>query len=275
MIPVPTVILRECRKCEWRGPLTGFVKNKKSRFGRDYACLPCHRKAARQRYIDKQDGKSVRYHRSPFGLPLALRASNIRLCPDVKECYVCGETKPIAEFTLTPTMLYGYSNECKKCHSQSGSARYFANPEPAKDRSKQWAKDNPCETKERLALWKAANPERYRELNRQHSMSRTALKKGITQEMFIPGGICEYCGSDGKMTGDHVIPITWKRDFDICGNVIGSVENMATACVSCNTSKNARLPDRPDFLERVADLLGYDPREKFEDKHFWEPPVLR
>ena len=49
------------------------------------------------------------------------------------------------------------------------------------------------------------------------------------------GWTCFYCGAEGKdMTIDHIIPISKAPELAI------DIENMVTACKSCNSSKGSR-----------------------------------
>jgi 5-methylcytosine-specific restriction endonuclease McrA len=59
------------------------------------------------------------------------------------------------------------------------------------------------------------------------------------------GWTCYYCGKEGKdMTIDHIIPISKAPELAI------DIENMVTACKSCNSSKGSR--SQGVFLERKA-----------------------
>ena len=58
------------------------------------------------------------------------------------------------------------------------------------------------------------------------------------------GWTCFYCGKEGKdMTIDHIIPISKAPELAI------DIENMVTACKSCNSSKGSR--SQGVFLEKV------------------------
>lgn len=48
------------------------------------------------------------------------------------------------------------------------------------------------------------------------------------------GYICTYCGAVGDLAGDHIIPL-------IQGGA-SSLENLTTACRSCNCGKAGRTP---------------------------------
>jgi len=74
------------------------------------------------------------------------------------------------------------------------------------------------------------------------------------------GFICQYCGSDDKLTLDHVYPKsrggknTWK--------------NLVAACSRCNNKKDDKTPKeagmklrRRPFIPTLTDLLGFDKEE--------------
>ena len=61
---------------------------------------------------------------------------------------------------------------------------------------------------------------------------------------------CSYCGTQGKMTWDHFIPVK-NGGCDALGNLV-------TACLSCNSSKNDRDP-----------LTWYE-KQPFFDKRRWQ-----
>jgi 5-methylcytosine-specific restriction endonuclease McrA len=59
------------------------------------------------------------------------------------------------------------------------------------------------------------------------------------------GYVCYYCGAESKhMTVDHIIPISKAPELAI------DINNMITACKSCNSSKGSR--SQGSFLARKA-----------------------
>jgi len=106
-----------------------------------------------------------------------------------------------------------------------------------------------------LRALRAANPERARAHERKWRQShpgvlaakqsrRRALKAGIpgshTAAEFDAlvlryGGLCAYCGTAGKMTRDHRIPLI-RLDL----NPTDYIDNILPACGPCNSRKNFR-----------------------------------
>ncbi len=71
---------------------------------------------------------------------------------------------------------------------------------------------------------------------------------------------CQYCGSQSKLTLDHVIPRskggphTW--------------DNVVTACESCNSRKGDRLPEQAGLTLRTPPKAPIHPAIAFADQ-FW------
>ncbi|MDQ3978623.1 MAG: hypothetical protein M3314_03600, partial [Actinomycetota bacterium] len=89
----------------------------------------------------------------------------------MKQCNKCGETKPLSEFYKMPEMRDGHRNDCKPCNLAAKAARYRANPEPFKQRTRDWRLANP----ERYATNQAAFREsgRKRISDRKYHLKRT------------------------------------------------------------------------------------------------------
>jgi 5-methylcytosine-specific restriction endonuclease McrA len=86
------------------------------------------------------------------------------------------------------------------------------------------------------------------------------------------GWTCFYCGKEGKdMTIDHIIPISKAPELAI------DIENMITACKSCNSSKGSR--SQGVFLERkrtppvFSAFLSPTQSKIHEDSPFTAKPV--
>jgi 5-methylcytosine-specific restriction endonuclease McrA len=55
---------------------------------------------------------------------------------------------------------------------------------------------------------------------------------------------CAYCGIQGNMTVDHVVPLSKGGEH--------SIENIVPACIECNKRKGARLDWKPKIYKKVV-----------------------
>ncbi len=160
----------------------------------------------------------------------------------MKICRKCGESKPLDEFYRMAGMRDGHRNECKRCSLNANAARHRANPEPARERTRQWARDNP----ERVAAREVA----YRESGRKAvSNRRSHLKRkyGITPEEYDEllaeqGGGCGICG---RLPRDD---ISLHVDHD---HATGAIRGLL--CFRCNNA----LGDFEDDYERLTAAVRY------------------
>jgi len=186
-----------------------------------------------------------------------------------KVCLRCGVDKPASDFYNEPKKKDGLSYECRKCRIKQCLGWRKRNPEKAKeaDRSKQaryiadgrhriykrrWAGRHPDYSKE----YYRRNFERDRVricVNGQRRRARLAglpFKFGLgdeedTMEMF--GRVCAFCGSEGKQTMEHVVPV-YRTDVLNPGTVRG---NIIPLCGKCNDSKGTRLLEEYLYDEKL------------------------
>lgn len=121
-----------------------------------------------------------------------------------------------------------------------------------RERQRSYAKRHYAANRDEYAArtknWRAANPERAREVARNGrtrryrsdpaaDLARQHARRAATVGTFtgaewrsIPfNDICSYCGKTGEMTIDHVVPIS--------AGGTNSTENIVPACGRCNSSK--------------------------------------
>ncbi|HFQ93977.1 MAG TPA: HNH endonuclease [Anaerolineae bacterium] len=53
---------------------------------------------------------------------------------------------------------------------------------------------------------------------------------------------CVYCGSDGPLSVDHVVPKSQWRKYHVKRRVIDNPSNRVTACIKCNGEKGSMSP---------------------------------
>lgn len=73
---------------------------------------------------------------------------------------------------------------------------------------------------------------------------------------------CVYCGSEGPLTTEHVVPLSKWREFGVKRRVLDNSSNKVPACAKCNSEKGAMPPkewfDRyPDYRERFVREARY------------------
>lgn len=98
-----------------------------------------------------------------------------------KRCARCGETKGIDQFYVSKGRPDGW---CKPC---------FA------DRARAWRAANPERSRELSQRWRPNNPERARIVARAGACVRRAIKKGT----LVRPATCEACGEGGSITAAH------------------------------------------------------------------------
>jgi|DewCreStandDraft_4_1066084.scaffolds.fasta_scaffold159392_1 5-methylcytosine-specific restriction endonuclease McrA len=73
---------------------------------------------------------------------------------------------------------------------------------------------------------------------------------------------CVYCGSEGPLTVDHVVPISRWREFGVRRMVLDNKSNRVWACLPCNHAKGSMSPQEwferhPDYRERFLKEAKY------------------
>ena len=86
---------------------------------------------------------------------------------------------------------------------------------------------------------------KYRETRAKAGLTPTGYQKHRSVVLERDGGACRYCGSTEKLVLDHLLPVARGGD--------DSIENLITACKSCNAKKRDRLPEECGmFLRPIA-----------------------
>jgi len=101
------------------------------------------------------------------------------------------------------------------------------------------ARRDPAKVRASVRRWKKNNPaavsiQRYR---RRTNLSRAIADLTESQWRAIQTAYkhrCAYCGKRKPLTQDHVVPVSQGGAH--------TASNIIPACVSCNSSKGARLP---------------------------------
>lgn len=194
----------------------------------------------------------------------------------MKVCTKCGVEKPLGDFPKDKRISTGRVAQCRECVNRYKTRwmreKRHANPEWAREEDRRWREANPEAAlakdrryknanrkllRERDRIRRLKNPERtkatYRrwfEANRKQELlrkaNRRALMKNATPETLalvetLLTQPCAYCGSTERITIDHIIPLSRGGKHE--------ADNLAPACLSCNSSKNDRLLSEWDGWE--------------------------
>jgi hypothetical protein len=152
----------------------------------------------------------------------------------MKRCSKCGEVKPLSDFYKMPEMRDGHRNDCKACNLAAKAARYRADPEPAKQRTRQWQLANPEKYRAKQAAYRASGGKKL--ADRRSHLKR---KFGLTLEQYDAmlagqGGGCGICGKrprpDISLHVDHDHSTGKIRGLlcFTCNNALGDFEDDAT-----------------------------------------------
>lgn len=113
-------------------------------------------------------------------------------------------------------------------------------PEQAAEQSRRYYLKHTGAVKVRVLRYRAANPEKRTVLEQR----RRARKRGnggtFTEEEWQElcnalGNKCQCCGAEGKLTVDHIVPLSMGGS--------NSIDNLQPLCKSCNCRKHTRVVD--------------------------------
>lgn len=166
---------------------------------------------------------------------------------DKKRCNKCGVVKPLTEFYRTPGMRDGHRNDCKACNLAAKAARYRANPGPAKDRAKRWAREHADLVAARRREYHVSGKKRV--ANRKSHLKRTF---GISPEDYDrllaqQGGVCRICTRPPRQD------ISLHVDHD---HESGRIRGLL--CFRCNNALGD-FDDDPALLRAAATYLEGPP----------------
>ena len=185
----------------------------------------------------------------------------------VKACSKCGTEKSLEDFPPRKTSRDGRHGWCRPCYRlyYGGAMQRWREANRSQDRENQrrWRQENldaalareqRSREKHREALRerdrrrRLENPERirenyrrWRESHREQELIRQATRRALTSndpelKALVADLLtlaCAYCGATDNITVDHVIPLSKGGKHE--------ANNLAPACLPCNSSKNDRL----------------------------------
>jgi hypothetical protein len=160
-----------------------------------------------------------------------------------KRCTKCGEVKPLNEFYAMRGMRDGHRNDCIECNKAAKRERHARNPEPYRERARQWADDNP----ERRAAYQAEyrqRPEVKRRARDAYFLRTYGLSADEVDEMLdAQNGGCAICGArPERLASMHI-------DHD---HEHGHLRGLL--CVSCNQGLGQFRDDAALLLRAIVYL---------------------
>ena len=184
---------------------------------------------------------------------------------ELKLCNHCGESKPLDGFHKLARNPDGYHYSCKVCRRAEMKVRYEADPEPAKQRSRDRYEADPGKQKAYEARRRAAKHDQikrkhkeWRDANREHLRAYKAANYSTEADMrykrtrrakkaaAVPqrwkksehdAGLCYWCGVDLESVireVDHIMPIALKGP--------ATESNEVPSCLACNHAKWKKHP---------------------------------
>lgn len=199
-----------CSTCAGAKAPSDFNKDKSKADGLCSSCRECNKARAARWYLDNKDAA------------LAQRKSRF-------------ERK--REIELEQMRQWRLANAERK--RASDAAYYAANKEKATAYALKWSRANRENVNRRNAEYKKRNPQQVldqshrRRARKLGSSSLIVASQDLTRLKRRFGGRCAYCGNGGKMTIDHVVPLSRGGSH--------SIGNLLPACQPCNFSKHSKF----------------------------------
>ena len=293
MIPVEMALFRECPKCNQFFNLIGFVKRQDRPYNRGYECRKCGAKRAAT-YIFNRKKNDPQWHE----LRKAKNREAYRIKCETDPDFVAKEKarKSDPEYRRKRNEAERHKRATDAEYREKINASRRTQEYREKERERKRTPEFRKARKEKLRKKRIENPEWHKKLLdknktpearkktndrfkeryandesfRKKKLMESFLQRNRYQEPYELDDFCAYCGSAERLSADHMIPISYNIKHGISEKTIGNYKNITTACLSCNSIKSDRMPDIPDMINIMSDLLGYNPKLFFSEKCFWK-----
>jgi 5-methylcytosine-specific restriction endonuclease McrA len=212
-----------------------------------------------QRFIEAQGLCSMHYQRwrkhGSFEKPGLAATGDLPILGLYKGCRRCGLVKPTFEFHTHKQ--YGWQSQCRGCRHAAYQAdavairartlaRYYDDPERHRSAMRRRYQANPEPIKAYISAWQKANPTKVKEyFDRRRCWKYEAPVNDLTHSDWLAileeyGNRCFYCGTQERLTRDHVMPLSRGGSH--------TRVNIVPACWSCNSRKGALTTE--EYLAR-------------------------
>ena len=116
----------------------------------------------------------------------------------IKACQICGDIKPLAEFSKDRAKKDGHSNRCKACDWKKNEKWRQENPEKHRLKNEKWRKNNKDQNRVHHAI--AFANRRAKEYGIHGKLSVSDWEEVLETH----GYQCLVCGSEIDITIDHI-----------------------------------------------------------------------
>lgn len=217
------VVTRTCTVCGTVKPLVDFPKDSRGKNGHRADCKDCNAKKRKAYYEQNRDAK------------LAKQAAYYKANADRVKSYVKSwrESNP---------------DKCRDYHREYAER----NPEKELERHRIKSRRQPRERRREIEQkWDAKNPSKVR----AKTQRRRIRKKGNGEFVILDRELrrlyaspCVLCGTRERITADHIVPIALGGRH--------SIGNLQPLCLSCNSSKGARLMIQVKFYAELDEFVS-------------------
>lgn len=270
----PKVFVTEklCLDCNTIKPRSEFHKYKRSSDGLHHYCKECMQKRNKETHANLKVKEPTVEHKVCATCKVDKPAFNFYKAPKQSD----GLSWECRDCTKVRVKRWGENNpEKKKINDHNNAIRRREDGRGAES-DRRWIEKNPdyidewrkknmdkvemysreyarlhrrdpvrmAKMRKATSEWTKRNPEKNRLKVHRRNMKKRSLpfdctKENLKEIFLMFDNRCAYCGSEGPLTIEHVIPVS-REDIDNPGTVRG---NLMPLCKSCNCSKKDRTMD--------------------------------
>lgn len=235
-----------CRKCLMEKDISEFYRVKESIDNHSHSCISCKAAWAKEHYkknIDREKIKSRERYKIDKEKMILQNKIWCKNNPEKRRKSAIKYYLNNKDKIQMRAKEYRENNKEKVriINSKSGKKWFKNNKEKRMTTAKKWNKKNPIKYAQYSKEWRKRNPEKFlmnmkntnhkrRSLTKSGKISSKEWETIKKQAKFK----CHWCKEKiAKLTMDHVIPLS-KGGIHVASNIV-------PACLSCNSSKGAKI----------------------------------